>query len=243
MNKLPSKIQLKNNQFTSDQRLDRLVEFDTRSRNYPIKALQKTGKKLRSYTWRCNDWFNQGNEGACVGYALAHELAARPSEVKGLTDKFIREKIYWEAQKNDPWDGGSYPNASLFYEGTSVLAGVKEVKRLNYIEEYRWAFDIYDVLYGLGHNGPAVLGIPWYYDMYFPNKDGFIKPVGMIAGGHAILARAINIKEKYVTLRNSWGKDWGINGDCYIAFEDLKYLLNQAGECCFLMNRTIYPDR
>ena len=239
--KIKMSIKLKNNQETEDPKLDRLVQFDERSRAYSIADVL-TSKKLRSYTWRCNDWFDQGREGACVGFALGHELAARPAEVKGLDYDYLVKEIYWEAQKIDPWEGGSYPGASPEYAGTSILAGVKRVKQLGWIEEYRWAFNIEDVLYGIGHNGPAVLGIPWHYDMYFPDDDGFIKPTGQIVGGHAILARAINMKKGYVTLRNSWGKSWGKKGDCYISFEDLEKLLNNYGECCFLIKRKSEAD-
>ena len=66
-----------------------------------------------------------------------------------------------------------------------------------------FAFNIDDVLYGIGHNGPAVLGIPWHDDMYYPDDKGFIKPTGDVVVGHAILARAVNVKKGYVTLRNS----------------------------------------
>jgi len=231
---------LKNNTITQDIRLDRIEDFDPRSKSFPISEIQKS-KKLRSYTWRCEDWFHQEAEGKCVAYALGHELASRPSEVFGLTNQFLTQKIYWEAQKIDPWNGGAYPNTEEFYEGTSVLAGIKIVKQLGFIKSYRWAFSLEETLYGLGHNGPAVLGIPWFYDMYFPDSNGFIKPSGQRVGGHAILARAINVKEKYVTLRNSWGKDWGKEGDCYITFDDLENVLNQNGECAFLLNRTITP--
>ena len=229
-------ITLKNNTVVEDGRLDRVVEFDERSRAYSIGEIRQT-PKLRSYTWRCHDWFDQGTEGACVGFCLGHELAARPAEVKGLDYDFLVEDVYWEAQKADPWEGGAYPGAVPVYHGTSILAGVKKIKELGYIKEYRWAFNIDDVLYGIGHNGPAVLGVPWYSDMYYPDKDGFIKPSGSLVGGHAILARAINVKKGYVTLRNSWGKSWGKDGDCYISFEDLETLLNQRGEACFLMRR------
>jgi hypothetical protein len=227
---------LKNNIMTSDLKLDRVEQFDERSRGYSIGSIRTT-RKLRSYTWRCNDWFDQGTEGACVGFALGHELAARPAEVKGLSYDFLVENVYWEAQKSDPWHGGSYPGAVPVYHGTSVLAGVKRIKDLGYIKEYRWAFNIDDVLYGIGHNGPAVLGIPWHNDMYYPDDKGFIKPTGDVVGGHAILARAVNVKKGYVTLRNSWGKEWGKDGDCYITFEDLEKLLKDRGEACFLMRR------
>ena len=123
------------------------------------------------------------------------------------------------------------------------MAGVKRVKDLGWIEGYRWAFNIDDVLYVIGHNGPAVLGLAWYSDMYQPDENGFIKPTGSLVGGHAILARAVNVSEGYVTLRNSWGKNWGKEGDCYITFDDLEALLKQRGECCFLTKRRTRMQR
>ena len=97
-------ITLKDGTKTGDIRLDRIKYFDERSRGYPIRRMVAR-KKMRSYTWRCNVYLDQGSEGACVGFGITHELAARPSEVDGLTNKFAREAIYWEAQKIDEWKG------------------------------------------------------------------------------------------------------------------------------------------
>jgi hypothetical protein len=232
---------LRNGTKASDSRLDRLIQFDERSRNYPIAALRATSYKLRSYTWRCNAKFDQGREGSCVGFGLGHELAARPSEVAGLTARFLKEKIYWEAQKIDPWKGGAYPGAFPFYEGTSVLAGIKVVHKLGFIEAYRWAFNTNDVLYGLGHNGPAVIGVNWYSNMQFPNAEGFIRPTGALVGGHCILVKAIDINSGFVTMQNSWGARWGINGDCRMGFDDFDKLLHEDGECSFLIKRKTVP--
>lgn len=229
-------ITLKNGSTTVDPRLTRIPFFDERSRNFPIRSVN-TGKTPRSYTWRCNEWFDQGVEGACVGFALGHEAAARPSEVQGLGYKFLVEGVYHEAQKIDPWEGGSYPGAVPFYEGTSVLAGVKVMHKKGFFESYRWAFNIDDLIMGIGHNGPAVLGINWYEGMYDTDSKGFVHVSGRIMGGHAILARAVNIKKEYITLRNSWGKSWGINGDCYISFTDMDRLLREDGEAVFMLNR------
>jgi hypothetical protein len=221
----------------SDNRLDRLITFDPRSRSYSIRDVQNR-KTLRSYTWRCNDWFDQGYDGACVAFSLGHELASRPAETKNIHTKWLREKVYWEAQKIDIWPGGSYPGADPFYEGTSLIAGVKILHKKEFFKEYRWAFDFHDLLVGLGRNGPAVLGMNWYSDMLNTDSEGFVRPTGFVVGGHAVLARAINVREKYVTIRNSWGKSWGVKGDCYIRFDDLERLLNEQGEAVFLLGRT-----
>jgi len=229
-------ITLKDGSTTEDINLDRIIEFDEKSKEYPITSILKS-KKLRSYTWRCNAWFNQGQEGACVGFGITHELSARPAEVPSLSNSYARQSIYWEAQKTDPWDGGAYPGANPFYEGTSVLAGVKIAQKLGWFESYRWSFGLEDLILGVGHNGPAVMGLRWYENMYNPDQDGFIIPTGKCVGGHCILCNGVNIKEKRFTLHNSWGQTWGINGECYISFNAMEKLLNEQGEACFFIKR------
>jgi hypothetical protein len=247
-----------------DHRLDRLVQFDERSRGYPILPIDEALRpKPRSYTWRLgrdgNYVLDQGREGACVGYAVTHELLARPAEVRfggySPAQKFAR-LLYWDAQRIDPWPGGAYPGAYPFYEGTSVLAGVKVAQKLGYFDSYRWSFGIQDLVYGLGHNGPAILGVAWYSSMYQPDGNHFIRPTGSLVGGHAILARGvklvwkthkftwwartwddIDLDKSYVIMRNSWGPLYGNKGDCNITLTDLDALLRQDGEAVFFINR------
>ncbi|RLI65907.1 MAG: hypothetical protein DRO67_02020 [Candidatus Asgardarchaeum californiense] len=215
--------------------LGRRVQFDERSRNFPIRELVKM-KRPRSYTWRCNSYLDQGSDGACVGFGVSHELIARPAEAKGITYDYAME-LYWEAQKIDPWEGGAYDGAEPFYEGTSVLAGVKAAQRDGWFDEYRWAFGLNDLILGVGYNGPAVIGVNWYEGMMDTDKHGYIKPTGRALGGHCILCNAINVKKKRFTLHNSWGINWGNNGECYISFHDMDTLLYNNGEAVFFLHR------
>jgi hypothetical protein len=216
--------------------LGRKIQFDERSRNFPVRTLLPV-KPLRSYTWRCFDYLDQGADGSCVGFSWTHELAARPSEVPNLnaTTAFA---VYKLAQTIDPWEGENY-------EGTSVLAGVKAVQKLHpdKITEYRWAFNLQDVLMTLSYLGPVVIGIPWYTGMFVPDADGLIKPTGWQAGGHAILVKGINIKTGLVRLHNSWGTGWGKGGDCFISFSDLDRLLREQGEACIAVKRGVEKRR
>lgn len=224
-----------------DPRLGRLVRFDPRSRAWPIRAV--VPKTPRSYSWRCFPRLDQGTEGACVGFGVSHELAARPSEAAGITNTSAR-KLYWEAQKLDDWPGGAYPGAKPFYEGSSVLAGMKAAQAAGWFDSYRWAFGIEDLVLGLGYNGPAVLGIPWYAGMSDPDPlSGLIRPTGQLQGGHCILAVAVDVPNRLIVLHNSWGRSWGLDGRAAIRWEDLAKLLRRDGEAAFAVGRHTQPRK
>jgi len=211
----------------TDPRLDRIVQFDERSRAFPVRALL-SALPQRSYTWRCEPRLDQGQEGACVGFAWAHELAARPA-VYG-SSAFTAVDIYQRAQLIDEWAGEDY-------SGTSVLAGAKIVSADGHVPEYRWAFGLEDLIYAVGHMGPAVLGVNWYSGMFDPNDKGYLEVKGDLAGGHAILCHGVNIKGQYFKLHNSWGKNWGVDGECRISFADMSRLLQERGEACVPVSR------
>lgn len=244
----PDANTLKGGNATLDVRLDRIPQFDERSRDYPIRTLLTQEATFTpqpvNKTWGCRVWNDQGQEGACVGFAWSHELAAVPVEI--LANSSTAFRIYKRAQQLDYWPGEDY-------EGTSVLGGAKAVQELKtggkpVMPSYRWAFGVDDLILAVGHHGPAVLGINWYSGMFNTNSFGFISATGQLAGGHAILARGIGVKWKvgtttrtladldrdksFFTLRNSWGKDWGRYGDCYITVNDMDKLLKEQGECC-----------
>lgn len=217
----------------------RLEQFDERSRQYPIRTVVE-GKKPRAYTWRCNLSLDQGPDGACVGFAWTHELAARPAEVKNLGYGFAKG-LYYEAQRRDHWEGGAYPGADPFYEGTSILAGAKVAQVAGYIGSYRWAFGLDDLILGVGYNGPAVIGVNFYERMMAPDSDGYVRPTGQVLGGHAMLVTAVNPRLEMFRIKNSWGSKWGYHGDCFITFKDMDKLLYEDGEACFAIKRTTKP--
>ena len=237
-----AEVQLKGGNSTSDPRLDRIAEFDEKSRDYPIRALVTEQAPLRSHGWACPAWLDQGQEGACVGFSWTHELCAYPVAVKGLDNEFARG-VYKQAQTLDEWPGEDY-------EGTSVLAGAKAVQAEGYMGEYRWAFGVDDALRALGYQGPVVVGIPWYESMFQPRPSGLVEVSPGGGGGHAILVRGVSLKARLkgeggpmpvVRLRNSWGKDWGVTGDCYIRVEDFDSLLKDQGDCCVPVVREDRP--
>lgn len=235
-------------------KLDRLVQFDERSRNFSaVEGFGLADKPFRSYTWGSDTYLDQGREGACVGFAWTHELSARPKIV--IRDAPFAQAIYKRAQQIDPWPGEDY-------EGTSVLAGIKAVMEIlnesgnPLLREYRWAFGLQDVMRVVGYRGPVVLGVNWYYDMYFPDANGFIAPTGSIVGGHAIMMNGIRVVKKdptgeypipfdnidldksWARLHNSWGRSYGKGGDAFITLANLDRLLREQGEACIPTKRS-----
>lgn len=242
---MPNTYTLKNGVSTFDRRLDRIPLFDRQSLSYPINdALNAEQQTLISKTWTAppgTPVLNQGTEGACVGMGVTHELLFYPVAIRGLDADFARKQIYWVAQRDDPWPGGSYPDANPRYEGTSVLYGIKAAADLGYYTEYRWATSEKEMALGVGYLGPAIIGVDWYEGMFAPDSKGFIRPTGDKMGGHCCLVIGVNVKSDYYTIRNSWGPEWGNNGNCKISRKDMAKLLGDNGEVCIITQRNLPP--
>lgn len=206
----------------------RLIEFDNRSRKYPIRALIPKEVKPRSYTWRCLTYLDQKDQPACVGFSITHEAAARPVVIAGLT-VYTALALYRRAQKLDEYPGEG--------DGTSILGGMKAATEKKWYREYRWAFGEQDLCLAVGYHGPAVLGINWYTGMMEPDSKGIIRVSGQSEGGHAILCVGYSLKSGFYRLHNSWGVGWGFGGDCFINKYEMAHLLTEQGEACIPITR------
>lgn len=251
---------LRDGSTTQDRRLDRLVEFDPASRRYGVVAtIEHTYPRSMSY--RCDVHLDQGQEGACTEFGCTHDLLARPVPVDvALCREIVRlHAIYWPAQRDDPWQGGSYPGASPRYEGTSVLAAVKRLQALGFITGYLWAFGIEQALLALSWKGPGVVGANWRDGCFDTDADGFIRYTGAVQGGHCLLVKGVrlvwqkgtttaqkraadwysrlDLDKSYVVFHNSWGPDWGVGGDAKMTVRDFAALLADEGEFCIFEGR------
>ena len=206
--------------FEQKRTFDVAPKYDPRSNMYPVRAILPYGVKPVTKMWKCSPRLNQGKEGACVGFGIAHEVAAEP--VPRKVDGRIARLIYKRAQQLDKWPGEDY-------SGTSVLAGMKAGKEAGYYDEYRWAFGLGDLQVAVGHLGPAILGIDWYTGMQKTDAFGQIHKTGHKTGGHCVCCIGYDLKTKRFKLRNSWGRRWGWMGDCWISEIAMAQLLNSGG--------------
>lgn len=228
-------ILLKGGYITTDPRLDRIPQFDNRNLRYLSNRLEQSIERIEKY-WDVTNNLDQGYEGACVGFGFAHEAVAEPNPNRWLTNKDARN-LYWEAQKVDDWEGGSYPDADPFYEGTSVLAGAKVFKDRGFFDEYKWTYDVDELILAVGYDGPAVIGIEWYEGMIDTDWNGYVHVSGPSLGGHCILVNEVSPNNGYFGLWNSWGPSWGEMGRAKVSFDDMAKLMENTGEAVIPVRR------
>lgn len=198
----------------------RKAAFDDRDQRFLLSE-RSTGERPSRKTWRLSWRGDQGQTSMCVGFAWHARLRAMPVYQKEPSPPII----YAIAQRNDEWPGESY-------EGTSVRGGAKALQMAGKITAYGWAGTVQTALDWVGLQGPVVLGTNWYSGMMKPNSQHVVAVKGTVVGGHAYLLVGYDDKKGLALLQNSWGKDWGNKGRCWISYDDLQRLIAEGGEAC-----------
>lgn len=164
------------------RRLDWFPRFDPASRGYAaapgVTELPTSGR-----LWTPGRVLDQGQEGACCGFAAAAEAAATPVPVPRVTNLYARG-WYLNAQRRDEWPGEAY-------DGTSVLATMQEGVARKLFGRYAWSFTVEQLAHAIvkpegEDGGPAVIGVPWREGSYSTDQLGILRPVGRVVGGHAL---------------------------------------------------------
>lgn len=209
-------------------KLGRLVEHDEKSRLYqaPKAAAQ------RSVLWGHHaPVLDQGNLGSCTGNAMAQLLntdafnAARAKVKTGYLTEDEAVKLYHDATVLDGYPG-TYPPDDT---GSSGLGVAKAAKKEGFIPGYKHAFGLSHFLSALQLQ-PVIVGTDWYDGMFKPNKKGFVKPTGSVAGGHEYLALGVDYAAQVITFLNSWSSGWGQQGRFFMSFTDVGKLLASQGD-------------
>ena len=69
--------------------------------------------------------------------------------------------------------------------------------------------------------------------MFNPNRrTGLISVRGRLAGGHAYIINGVDTRRQLFRIKNSWGRNWGLNGRAFISFRDMQTLIRLRGEIC-----------
>jgi hypothetical protein len=177
---------------------------------------------VKPMAWDTPVWLYQGNKPRCVGYSGATFWASAGSKAGIKTDvtNADGDMLYAECKIEDGEPGVE--------NGSCLRSLAKVLKRRGIIDAYSLTSSFPDVKDWVSNYGCVILGIWWYTGMFDPDSTGTIHPIGLKEGGHAILKRAT--EEKRGRLHNTWSKNWGDQGECWILDEDLGNLMDDQGE-------------
>ena len=227
--------------------------FDERSLNFraaPQAVALPTGGRI----WRTGPTLDQGEEGACVGFACAGEAAASPARVPNVTDAYARAWFH-RAQYLDEWPGQDYP-------GTSVLAGCLVGRERGCWSGFRWAKSAEEFASAVVRTGPGVAGITWREDSYDTDALGVLRASGAVVGGHAILVfgfipavpsqymrnrlASLGLLDGFDSLgdaaflvQNSWGSGWGKEGRALVPVSIMRDWVRARAELAIPVGRRV----
>jgi hypothetical protein len=204
-------------------------------------ALSTSEYRVEAATVGERYWFsggatlNQQQTADAVGFVWTHWLADRGIQVAGTNfDEAYAHELQRECQRlsgipESPESGGF------------AWAAARVLQDRGLVETCFTCPDLPAIQNALLERGPIILGLVWHQSMFEPQLiDGrYVCRVDQdpsARGGHAVLLNGISLDLRlggvtgFVRFKNSWGPDWGENGQCLISLDDLETLLKQEGE-------------
>lgn len=246
-----------------DPRLDRKRPTDWRHvEKYPIRmtaALRASvppQEKILDIPRQYRDEYDQGREGACVGYSQSWITSILN---RRLYDAF---RLYAAAQAIDEWpetppEGGTSLRAGFDVLRTighwRVYAGKTRAPMLDEgIVENRWTQDVDEVRACIAMGLPVNIGIAWYASFYTPTEQARHgdKPTSqrrdywiglpsedwnVVVGGHAITIVGMSDARQAFALCNTWGYSYPFI--VWLPYESFRRLMREDGEAGIVTDR------
>lgn len=205
--------------------LGRRVQFDEKSRGFAAFGARTIRSRVRHRV--SGSRLNQGEVGACTGFALVACRNTAPNRVL-YEESFgsdVALRVYSLATRLDPFPG-YYPPEDT---GSSGLAACKAGVRLGLISSYQWCFGLDHLITVLARR-PVIAGTTWFSTMFEPDATGRVRVEGDEVGGHEWLINGYDRIERVIFGVNSWGRGWGKNGCFVVGFDDMARLLKMDGD-------------
>lgn len=214
-----------------DPRLNRHVNHDSRSRDYPAEM----ASAVRDVLWPSRGLpLNQGPIGKCTAEAACGRCNSAPWQSEHLYTDADSDTLY-EAEtalEGSPW---SPADPTVNDIGGSGLTVCKAAQNLGWIRSYDHAFSTDDALRALGVR-PGITGTHWYESMFRPDSNGLVEisAGSSIAGGHEYLVDQVLVEQRLIGCWNSWGPEFGVGGRFYMSWTTWDRLLNEEGDVTFI---------
>ena len=205
----------------------------------PYLPVVKLPKKI-DYTQKMSPIRDQGEDGTCVGFAVASGMKEYQEfldyeKLVELSPRFL----YSEAKKIDGMQG---------LEGTTIRASMRVLEKLGVCQEKLWPYfphqkdkpkvgakanaqkfristyarilSLNELRLSLAGIGPVVLGIEVFKGM-LKTKTGIVPMPNKneaSLGGHAVCAVGYDDEKELAKFKNSWSRKWGQQGFGYLPY-------------------------
>lgn len=214
-------------------RFGRNINHDPRSRRFPVRKAAPLRSVMHD---RKVPVFDQGDLGACTGYAATGCMGTEPffstitppMQAWGLDPEGAVD-LYSRASALDSFPG-SYPPDDTGSDGLSIAKALKDQR--GWISGYEHAFSLDQFLGGLMVL-PCIVGTEWTSGMMDPTPEGVIRPTGRAQGGHEYQAIGYDNTRALIWFVNSWGTGWARRGFHAMQAEDFGRLLERQGDVTF----------
>ena len=225
-------------------------KFD--DRDYLMRAYLPAVKlpKKVDYTQKMSPIRDQGEEGTCVGFAVASGMKEYQEfldykKLVLLSPRFV----YSEAKKIDGVPGA---------EGTTIRASMQVLEKTGVCQEKFWPYSphqkdkpkvgakanagkfriityarilsLNELRLSVSSIGPVVLGIEVFKGM-LKTKTGIVplpKKNETSLGGHAICCMGYDDEKRLIKFKNSWSTKWGEKGFGYLPYEYIRRYMMDA---------------
>jgi hypothetical protein len=176
---------------------------------------------------------DQGDLGCCTAAAGLKLLSYNPhfQLLQGLFP-WTMETVTSYYSKITAVDSfpGQFPPTDT---GSDGLASAAAAKELHWISGYLHAFGLDDMLSAL-QSGPVSVGTNWYSSMSTPRSTGEVRITtnAYLEGGHQYVADGVDVPNKRVWFRQSWGDGWSPldGGRFWMTWSTVDRLLQESGD-------------
>lgn len=210
---------------------------DAQDADHPVRPLLELGAPPFDKAWDfVNARINQGQTNKCVGASTGQELGASPVKIP-ISHPHTMDNIYALAQKLDEIPGENY-------EGSTLTGGMKAAREFGYIDGWKHAENVDELVLALCQLGPVLLAGPWLSGMFQPDATGRLRVSGTSGTiGHMYTLGELRWAAGDVVIEQTWGPSWsrlpGVDGGwrAVISIQDVAQLLRMGTQAAIILGR------
>jgi len=163
---------------------------------------------------------DQGSTPQCVAYSSSALKAVQDYLDQGHWFDFDEPTFF---RRIGGTSQGAYVRAAMsemLHTGYPTQQGREERHRIR--AYYRVPLNVSAIQRVIRRLGPVILSVDWARSWFTPRPGGMLPAWDHSIGGHAIMCFGWNTKG--LRIRNSWGADWGRNGNATIPYAEVGHI-------------------